>query len=196
MKVLVNLMTMAFLVFAANPLLAKEENSLETLVSVKVLEPGKVQVAYYGKATEVVRVSIYDNNDKAVFEESIRSTGGVKKPYNLRELPYGNYKFKVRVNDEFTVHDVEYKAPMYPGNVKMQVKAIDGDKIKMMVMGPGYKDFKLRIYNENNKLLHQQVVRQKDNYGRVFNLKGTNTQSVKVVLSNNTQILQRKTINL
>jgi hypothetical protein len=196
MKVLVKLSVMAFMVLAANPIWANEDNTLNALVSVEKIEPGKVQVAYYGKSPRVVRVSIYNEDNQAVFKESIKSITGIKKPYNLTELPYGEYQFKIRVNDEITVHNVKHEAPMYPGNVMMQAESFGEGKIKTMVMGPGVKNFKLRIYDQNNKLLFQQDINQKENYGRVFNLQESGAKKVRLVLSNNHQILQRKDINL
>jgi hypothetical protein len=85
---------------------------------------------------------------------------------------------------------------MYPGNVMMQAESFGEGKIKTMVMGPGVKNFKLRIYDQNNKLLFQQDINQKENYGRVFNLQESGAKKVRLVLSNNHQILQRKDINL
>lgn len=196
MKVLVKLSVVAFMVLAANPIWANEDNSLNELVSIENIEPGKVQVAYYGKSPEVVRVSIYNEDNKAVFNENIKSVTGIKKPYNLKELPYGEYQFKIRVNDEVIVHHVKHEAPMYPGNVIMQAESFGEGKIKTMLMGPGVKDFKLRIYDQDNKLLFQQDINQKENFGRVFNFQESGAKKVSLVLSNNHQILQRKDINL
>lgn len=196
MKVLEKLMVMAFLVLATNPLLANDNNSLETLVSVKKLEPGKVQLAYYGKTPEIVRVYIYDQDNKEVFRERIKSTYGIKKPYDLTELPYGEYKFKIKVADEVTTHNINHEAPDYPGDVKLHASAYDDGKIMTIVMGPGYKDFKLRIYDQHNKLLFQQDIKQAENYGRVFNLQDSGAREVHLVLSDKRQILQRKVISL
>lgn len=196
MKVLVKLTVMAFLVVATSPLMAMADNSLETLVSFKDLEPGKVQLAYYGKNPEKVHVQIYNEENKQVFKETIVSKKGIRKPYNLQQLPYGEYKIEVRVADETTVHKVKHEAPRYPGQVKLQAAAFGEDKVKMLVMGPNYKRFKLRIYDEHNELLYQYDIRQKDNFGRVLNLKGSKAKSVRLVLSNNREILQRTTVNL
>lgn len=195
MKVLVKSALMALMVLAANPLLAKD-NSLETLVSVKNLEPGKIQLAYYGKTPEKVVVNIYNANNKRVFKETIQSKKGIKKPYDLRELPYGEYSINVRVNDEETMHKVSHAAPEYPGQVKMMAAAFGESKVKMLLMSPYQKKFKLRIYDENNELLHQQNIRQRQNFGRVFNFEDSKTKTVRLVLSNNKEILQRETINL
>lgn len=196
MKVLAKLMVATMMVLAANPILAMEDNSLETLVSVKALEPGKVQVAYYGKSPEKIHISIYNEKEKAVFKETVKSKKGVKIPYNLKELPYGEYKFKVRVDDEITVHKVKHEAPLYPGNVKIQATAFGDGKIKMMITGPGHKEFKLRIYDDHNRLLFQQDVDQNENYGKVFNLKQLEAKSVQLVLSNRNEILQKEIVNL
>jgi hypothetical protein len=195
MKVLVKSAVMALMVLAANPLLAKD-NSLETLVSVKNLEPGKIQLAYYGKTPEKVVVNIYNENNKRVFMETIQSKKGIKKPYDLRELPYGEYSIKVRVDDEETTHKVSHAVPEYPGQAKMMATVFGESRVKMLLMSPYQKKFKLRIYDENNELLYQQNIRQQQNFGRVFNFEDSKTKTVRLVLSNNKEILQRETINL
>lgn len=196
MKVLAKLLVITFLSVAVQPLLAKEANSLETLVSVKKLEEGKVQLSYYGKSPEKVHVQIINEMDKPVFKETINSKYGIKKPYNLSQLPYGEYVFEVRVADEIITHRVMHKAPMYPGNVVLQATACGNNKIKMMIMGPGHKDFKLRVYDENNKLIYQEQINQSNNFGKVLILEGPEVNSVKLVLSNQKEILQRKTVEI
>ena len=196
MKLLAKLIVMAFITGSTYPMLANETNSLETLVSVKEIAQGKVQLAYYGKAPEKIHVRIYDEKDKEIFKETIKSVKGIKKPYNISQLPYGAYRFEVKVENETTVHNISHEAPAYPGNVKIVARSFAQDKFKMMVMGPGYKDFKLRVYDQNNQLLFQQKIDQNENFGRVFNLNGSNARTVRLVLSNQTGILQTKIITM
>ena len=196
MKLLAKLIVMAVIIGTTYPTMANEANSLEALVTVKEIDEGKVQLAYYGKVPEKIHVRIYDEKDKEVFKETIKSTKGVKKPYNLRQLPYGKYRFEVKIEDEVSVHNIEYKAPAFPGNVKMVARAFTKDKFKMMVMGPGYKNFKLRVYDQNNQLLFQEKIDQNENFGKVFNLNGSNARTVRLVLSNRTGILQTETITM
>jgi hypothetical protein len=196
MKVLVKSAVMALLVLATSPLLANNENTLETLVSVKILEPGKMQLAYYGKTPERILVNIYNDENQRIFNETIQSKTGIKKPYNLRELPYGEYRVKVKVDGEITEHTIMHKAPEFPGKVKMMAAAFGEGKVKMMLMSPHHKKYRLRIYDTNNELLYQQDINQKQNFGRVFNFTEHDTKSVRIVLSSSQEILQRKTVNL
>ena len=196
MKVLAKVLMTAFLIGSLNPLLAKVNNSLETLVAIKEVDEGKIQLAYYGKSPEKLYVKIYNEKDQPVYNEVIKSKSGIKKPYNIKALPYGEYRFEVRVADEIIVHRVKHAAPMYPGNVKMHFKAFGDSKLKMMIMSPDYKKFSLRVYNEQNELLFQQRIDQQHNFGKVLNLKATRAKSVRLVLSDNNKILQRETINL
>ncbi|GJM30028.1 MAG: hypothetical protein DHS20C17_26630 [Cyclobacteriaceae bacterium] len=196
MKVLAKLLVITFLAVGSQPLLAREVNSLEALVSVKKVEQGRVQLAYYGKSPENINVQIINEKDKQVFRENIKSKRGIKATYNISELPFGTYVFKVQVASEVITHRVIHEAPEYPGNVVLQAAAIGENKVKMMILGPGYKDFKLRVYDENNRLIYQELVKQSNNFGKVLNLKGSKVNSVKLVLSDRKEILQRQTIAL
>ncbi len=195
MKVLAKVLVIIFLAGTQN-LFAKEENTLATLVTVKQLDQGKVQLTYYGKSPENIYVQIINDKDKPVFRETIKSKRGVQKPYNISQLPEGTYIFKVRVDDEEITHTIKHKAPDLAKNIVMQTSAFGEGKLKLMIMTPGKKDFKLRLYDEHNRLILQERIDQTRNFGKVYNLEELRVNSVKIVLSNSTQILKRETVAL
>lgn len=197
MKVLAKVLMMAMMLGAMHPILARGNNLLETLVALKELEHGKVQLTYLGKAPEKLSIHIYNEEDREIFKETIKSKRGVRKPYDISRLPYGEYRFEVRVANELVVHKVKHNAPEYPGNVKLLVAPIEESKIRIMVMGPEYKDFKLLIYDQyRNKILFEESIKQSGNVGRVFNLEETGAKAVRLVLSHKNNAVQSRTINL
>ena len=196
MKVLAKLLMMTLVLGVTNPILAKENSLLETLVTLKELDKGKVQLTYIGKAPEKLHVFIFDESNREIFKETIRSKRGVKKPYDISNLPYGEYRFEVRVADEIVIHNVNHVAPEYPGKVKLMVTPLDESKFAMMVMGPENKDFKLQIYDESNKLLFQESIHQTGNFGKIFSLRKTRAKTARVVLINRNGVVQSKTISL
>lgn len=195
MKVLTKIIMMALMAGSVQPILANDK-SLDDLVKINDTEHGKVQLTYYGNTPEKIYVRIYDEEDKRIFSETIKSKAAITKPYNITRLPYGEYRFEVQVEDEVTIRKIMHEAPQYPGNVKLMTKVFAEDKFKMMVMGPGYKKFKLSIYDDQNELLYQGNISQQENFGRVFNLNGTKANAVKLVLSNENGVVQSKTIDL
>jgi hypothetical protein len=56
-----------------------------------------VKVFYKSDNTENVRISIYDDQRKKVFEETLRKVSGFSRPYNLSDLPVGTYTVKVSI---------------------------------------------------------------------------------------------------
>src|SRR5258708_7988949 len=54
-----------------------------------------VKVIYQGPSESVVKVTILDGDDQKVFEEKIYSNGKFIRPYNLSQLPQGDYKICV-----------------------------------------------------------------------------------------------------
>lgn len=194
MKVLTKVLMMALVLGATNPILAKENNSLETLVTLKELDRGKIQLTYIGKTPEKLHVFIYNEKNREIFKETIRSKNGIKKPYNISNLPYGEYRFEIRVADEIVIQKVNHKAPDI---VKLLVVPMGKSKFRMMVMGPAYKDFEILIYDvRRNRLLFQENIHQNGNVGRIFDLKATGAKAVKLVLSHKNNVAQSKMINL
>ncbi len=126
----------------------------------------------------------------------IRSKTGIKKPYNITGLPYGKYRFEVRVADETIEHKINHEAPIYPGNAKLMVTSLNESKFKMMVVGPEFKDFKLWIYDEGGNLLFQESFQQSGNVGRIFDLKATRSRTVELVLIHKDKVVQSKLIKL
>lgn len=180
-----------------HPMFATENITLESMVTLTEIEHGKIQLKYTGRTPEKLVVHIFDEENQQIFKETLKSKKGIKKPYNISRLPYGNYRFEVRVEDEIVIHKINHVAPAYPGNVKLLAKVFAEDRFKMMVQSEEFKDFRLRIYNDNDQLIFQERILQKDNYGRVVNLeKGFNTRSVRLVLSDANGFLQAKTLEL
>ena len=195
MKVLSKLFAIALIVSSIN-IEAKEANTLASLVSLKKIDEGKVQLTYYGKTPEKVHVYIFDGENQKIFNETVKSKTGIKKPYNISTLPYGEYRFEIRVNDEVVTQNIEHSAPSYPGGAKLLANTVTDNKIRMMVVGPEYKNFKIRVFDEDNELLYQEIINQEHNYGKLVNLSDTKTESVTLVLSNKNKVLQRKVIDL
>jgi len=194
MKSLSKLLVVTFLAGFSFTISAKENNTLATLVSIKKLAHGKVQLAYYGKSPENVHVHILNQGDIPVFKETIRSKRGIKKPYNIAQLPYGEYVFKVVVNEEEISHTIKHEAPKYPGNVVVRAASCDESKLKMWVSGPGLKDLRVRVYDQNDRLLVQERIKQSESFAKVYNMEAVEASSVKVVLSDRSRILQTQTV--
>lgn len=197
MKVLTKVVMMALIMGAMNPMMAKENNSLEPRVSIQELEQGKVQLTYVGEAPEKLYVQIFNQKNRKIFEETVTANSAIKKPYNISSLPYGEYQFKVKVADKLIVHNVTHKAPENPATVKLIATPFDNSKIRLMVVGPEFKEFKLSIYdNRSNKLLFEENISQSENVAKIFNLKATGVKSVNLILSHKNNVVQNKTIRL
>jgi len=197
MKVLTKVVMMALIMGALNPMMAKENNSLEPRVSIQELEQGKVQLTYVGESPEKLYVQIFDQQNHRIFKETITANSAIKKPYNISSLPYGEYQFKVKVADKLIVHNVSHKAPENQNMVKLIVAPMDNSKIRMNVVSTEFKEFRLRIYDDrSNKLLFEENISQSENVGRIFNFKATGVKSVNLVLSHKNNVVQNKTIRL
>lgn len=196
MKLLAKALIITLVMGPIGSALAKESTKLEAKVTFKKLDEGKVELVYISKDKENLIVQIYNQKDQKIFKEVIQNTKGFKKPYNLRELPYGQYKFEVLVNQEKVVYEVEHARPEYPGNVKVLLDQKEDHKFKFMVMGPKPKDFTLKVFDDNNQLLLEEAIKTEDNFGKVYNFKGIRSNNIQFVLLGKDQVIHSRNVKL
>lgn len=128
-------------------------------------------------------VSIYNDQNKLCFSESIKINGSISKPYNLSELPNGIYIIKITDEQQVIVHPFQYKA--ITGNepeskteeikkeVLIRVRKVEENenKFKVTVYSSAEHELLLRIFDKNKKVLFEGDAEQ--NTSRLFDLSKT-----------------------
>ncbi len=196
MKLISKSMLAALIWTATGPVLANEKPLSEEQITLKTLNQNRVELTYVGEAPENFSVKITNDRNQKVFQEYIRNKSSFKKPYDLSNLPYGEYKFEIKVNDQRFVREVSIQAPEFPGNVKVNLTGIEHHKVKYMVMGPESKEMNLRIYDDKNQLLLEEWVVTSGNFGKVYAFKDTQSHHVQFVLSDNGNVIHREKVRL
>ena len=90
--------TFVLLTFVSSVVLAGEDPDPSESSKMAVMKNGDVVKVFYKKLAEAkVKITILDQENKAVFTEEVKSHAGFIRPYNLSQLPEGDYKKDYRV---------------------------------------------------------------------------------------------------
>jgi hypothetical protein len=126
---------------------------------------------YKGAKAGNVRVTIYDNEGNAVFEETIHKMESFVRPYNFSSLVEGEYTIALTDEEGKLVEKVNYV------NVKtkrlMNLVKVTGTKSKYMlsISNKGADALTVRIYDGGHNLVYQETERVSGDFAKVYDLK-------------------------
>ncbi|MBK5278847.1 MAG: hypothetical protein JJE09_08290 [Bacteroidia bacterium] len=139
-------------------------------VAVVKKDASTFNLIYKAEKAGFVKVSILDSKQRTIFQESIKTSEGFTRPYNLESLEKGEYTLEI-VDDSGT--QVE-KLRNYSDKVEklFNVRKIPGqDKLLLTVAGKGKETISVKIYDESERLVYEKDEYTTDDFARVYNLK-------------------------
>lgn len=132
-----------------------------------------VKVIYQDDEPCAVRVTIHDEDENLVFKETLRQNYGFIRPYELAELPKGQYKVTVEnlLGNEIKERVVTNQ-PVRE-DLFVQVKKVEDnnkqDRYLFTVADPDYREMTIQILDEERRVLYSDTKQfGKDDYGCVF----------------------------
>jgi hypothetical protein len=128
------------------------------------------------------KISIMDKNGKLLHQRKVKVQENLLVPYNLNNLPAGEYKVRISTEDDEVVYTVETteRAPekiSYP--LMAYGKLVNDDTINLAVIGlsePGV-DVAIRM-EKGGKIIHQEKIDQAEGFRKDFILKGVSPSEV------------------
>lgn len=143
-------------------------------------EDGTYNLIYASDAPGTVKVKVVDEQGHVLRVDKIRSTGGFRQPYNMKDLGPGNYQLLVSDRDgDYTltarVHNAEEIALNQLGSNRFQLV---------------YKDSKshgatIGIYDQAGQLVHTEEVKFDNGFSKVFDLSGVTSKGFTFEVSAN-----------
>ena len=155
----------------------------------------KYDLYYAADQTGSVRVCIFDAEGNRLNTCFVKETKSFKRTYDFSRLDPGEYTVTVSNDDGKATQVIRHK-------IKEQLlqtfvaKLPDAKAVKLHVGGFNAEEPVLvRIYDEDNQLLHREKFDKQNSFSRVYRLDNAQSNSVKVVVENNGEI-QRFTHSL
>lgn len=129
------------------------------------------------------KIAIYDPNGKKLHQRKVHVEGeDLIVPYNLNDLPCGEYTVEILTEDEHVEYTVEtFEKPAKPVEVPLMAygKIVDDNTVNLTVIGleePGV-EVTLR-YAETDRVLVTDEVTQPEGFRKNYKLKGVTPDDI------------------
>lgn len=131
------------------------------------------------------KVAIYDPSGKKLHQRKVKvSDEQLILPYNLDDMPVGEYKVQISTENE----NVEYKVTTFepaPAPEALPLvafgKTIDEETIGLTVIGLTEPGVKVEIRNESsNKLIFSESIDQEEGFRKNYSLRGVAPKDIYV----------------
>jgi len=135
-----------------------------------------------------VRLAILDPDGKKLHQQTVHVKNDLRVPYDLSELPAGEYTVMIEsnVNQPFSekeVFTVETKATPQALPLMAYGKAIDDDSIKLTVIGLEEPGVKVQIMDSNGKNLYVDKIDEPEAFTRVYNMKNVSIEDISITVT-------------
>ena len=131
------------------------------------------------------KIALFDQSGKKLHQRKVKvGNGDVIVPYNLSDLPCGEYRVRISTDTEQVEHIVatfDQPIPKHKLPLMAYGKQINDDPINLTVIGLEEPGVGVEIrYAETNKLLHQDQIEQPEGFRKNYKLSGVSPEDVYV----------------
>lgn len=142
----------------------------------------KVNVLLRGGVGEA-KIALFDNTGRKLHQRKVTvGEGDLIIPYNLNDLPTGEYKVRITTEDEQVVYTVAtFDQPIPAAELPLMAygKIVDDETINLTVVGLDEPGVEVEIrYAESNKLIHQEEISEPEGFRKNYKLKGVSAEDV------------------
>lgn len=146
-----------------------------------------------------VFISILDAEGDLIVKKKYKTKEAVSVPYNLADLPEGNYQVRIETEDEIAVYDVktvERKKVEYPLMAYGKLK--DKNTVNLLVVGLQVPGVQVDIYNHFNQKISSEYIDQPEGFSKDYKFSGARANEVYFHLKDGqgrTKYVYPKTVN-
>jgi flagellar hook assembly protein FlgD len=151
-----------------------------------------VKIFYRSENSDKVKVTIYDASSNVVFSEEIKNKSNFIRPYNLEELPFGEYTIVLEDKNGRSEEKVSYAKK----TVEVQASIInrkEGRKCMVTLFSKGETEVTYRVLDIDNNVLYSQSQTVNGQASKGFNLEKVKG-AVTVQVSDSNGLLKYKTL--
>lgn len=136
------------------------------------------------------KVAILDDEGKVLHQRKV-NVGDEKVivPYDLNNMPCGEYQVKITTEDEEVIYKVEtFDRKPEIGELPLMAygKIVDDETVNIAVIGLTEPGVEVTVrYADSNKIIHTETVDHPDGFRKDYKLKGVNPEDVYFQLTDN-----------
>ncbi len=183
---------LAMLILISSVVLAGKDPNPSESSNMAIVKCGDVVKVFYKKTNaEKVRVTIYNDEDQAVFSEELKSQSGFVRPYNLASLPEGEYRVVMQGESEKREESVsnmkEYARPL-AGVIKP-----NANQLVVTLFSKEGKDLNVTLLDDQQNVLFSEKYTVEGQASKLFNLRKVKG-AVSVEVSDEAGIIKSTTL--
>lgn len=182
----------AALMIISRVALAGEVNAPKAFSSSVSLKGEVVKIFYRSESSDRVKVTIYDAAAKVVFSEEIKNKSSFVRPYNLENLPYGEYTIVLEDRNGKTEEKVTYAKQSVNAQASI-IKSKSGRKALVTVFSNGETEITYNVLDINDNVLYTQSQKVNGQAAKSFNLEKVKG-AVTLQISDSNGLLKYKTL--
>lgn len=183
----------AALMIISRVALAGEVNAPKAFSSSVSLKGEVVKIFYRSESSDRVKVTIYDAASKVVFSEEIKNKSSFVRPYNLENLPYGEYTIVLEDRNGKTEEKVIYAKKKSVDAQASIIKSKNGRKALVTVFSKGETEITYNVLDINDNVLYTQSQKVNGQAAKSFNLEKVKG-AVTLQISDSNGLLKYKTL--
>jgi hypothetical protein len=132
---------------------------------------GVVKVIYKSETAGKVKVNVYDAKNEMVYTEGFSETDGFILPLNFGKIGYGEYTFEIVDASGKRAEKVIFEQAKSVDNIR--IAKLDAGQGRFLVAVRSIKNEKItvRIFDNYNNLLHNEVRSINGDFAQVYNVK-------------------------
>lgn len=133
----------------------------------------------FKQAMDKVYISILDAQGDLLVKKKYRTKEPVTVPYNLSDLPEGNYQVKIETVDEIAVYEIktiERKKVEYPLMAYGKLKG--RNTVNLLVVGLEKPGVQVDIYNHLHQKIKSEYIDQPEGFSKDYKFVGSGVPKV------------------
>jgi len=148
----------------------------------------KYDLYYTSENVSDVCVTIFNERGEKISSKTVKGAKKFKRTYDFSKLAPGKYKIVVR--NEYGSANQEVLHSSKKMQLSSFVSKVPNNKSLKLHVGDFNRDkgVLVKIYDQNNKLIHSETIKNERSFSRVYNLHKTTAKSVSVLIENDGEL--------
>lgn len=172
--------------------IAGEVHVPKTATTSASIKGGIVKIFYHSEDSDKVKVTIYDATSKAVFSEEIRNKSNFVRPYNLENLPYGEYTIVLEDRNGKSEEKISYVKKTIEVQASISLNK-ESRKAFVTLFSKGETEVTYHILDIDNNVLYSQTQKVDGQAAKSFNLEKVKG-AVTIQVSDSKGLLKARTL--
>uniref|UniRef100_UPI0040498494 hypothetical protein n=1 Tax=Fulvivirga sp. TaxID=1931237 RepID=UPI0040498494 len=151
----------------------KDKNATKK-VAIMSNEPEHLKLVYLDEEQGQVKVSLKNESGEVIHKTTINNKAGFSQPYDMEQLPAGNYTFDVTIPDGTTVSQtVTLVKPSTEPNFAANILNVnDGKKFRLAVVNRDERALptSITVYDQNGNTIHEEKVNDLYGFRKIYDL--------------------------